>query len=102
MWKWFIISFRVWWFLYFRYLSIRVDNPTYRTSWDKITKRSLLYPHECRLSDQTYAGDIYVNVRIHMKGSEPQEFKDVPIGRMPIMLGSNKCNLNGKTEAEIY
>lgn len=37
-----------------------------------------------------------------MKGSEPQEFKDVPIGRMPIMLGSNKCNLNGKTEAEIY
>lgn len=37
-----------------------------------------------------------------MKGREPIEEKDILIGRMPIMLGSNKCNLSGKTEAEIY
>ncbi|CAK79043.1 unnamed protein product (macronuclear) [Paramecium tetraurelia] len=84
------------------YLSIRVENPTFTSSWDKYSLKSLLYPHECRLNDQTYAGDIYVNVRIHMKGREPIEEKDVLIGRMPIMLGSKKCNLSGKTEAEIF
>lgn len=37
-----------------------------------------------------------------MKGKEPEEVKDVPIGRMPIMLGSKKCNLTGKTENEVF
>lgn len=43
-----------------------------------------------------------VNARIYMKDNEPIDVKDIKIGRMPIMLGSNKCNLNGKSEAEIY
>ena len=42
-----------------------------------------------------------VDVRVYYNDAVIQG-KDIVIGRMPIMLGCVKCNLNGKSEEEIY
>lgn len=37
-----------------------------------------------------------------MGGKNPDVMKNIRIGRMPIMLGSSKCNLVGRTENELF
>jgi DNA-directed RNA polymerase III subunit RPC2 len=57
-------------------------------------------PFECRIRDCTYSAPIYVDVKytrnrmiVHKAG--------VQIGRIPIMLRSDKCILAGKSDAEL-
>lgn len=40
------------------YTNIYVDVPTHEFNQDAFSKKTLLYPYECRTSDLTYAGDI--------------------------------------------
>lgn len=57
-------------------------------------------PQECRLRDQTYSAPIYVDVE-YVRAKEIVHWNQVCIGRMPVMLRSNRCVLKGKSEAEL-
>lgn len=82
---------------YLKYVNIRVGVPTRVDVANRNARDHLLTPHECRLRDITYAAPIFVDVE-YLKGSTKRTTrKNVQIGRLPIMLRSNKCVLKGKT-----
>lgn len=80
---------------YFRYLDIRVGYKSTSKSRDDI-----LPPHECRLRDLTYSAPVYVDVE-YTRGKKIIVNRDIEIGKMPIMLRSNKCILNGASHAKM-
>ncbi|KAK6204592.1 DNA-directed RNA polymerase III [Scheffersomyces amazonensis] len=82
---------------YLKYLDIRVGHKSSSTPG---TKEVILPPHECRLRDLTYSAPIYVDVE-YTRGRKIIMHKDLEIGRMPIMLRSNKCILDGITEKQM-
>jgi DNA-directed RNA polymerase III subunit RPC2 len=57
-------------------------------------------PHECRLRDLTYSAPITVTI-VYTKGTQRIRMRSLEIGRLPIMLRSNKCHLAGKSEAAL-
>lgn len=57
-------------------------------------------PNECRLRDLTYAAPIYVDVE-YVRGKQIVRRTGNCIGRLPIMLRSNKCVLMGKDDTEM-
>ncbi|KZV87300.1 DNA-directed RNA polymerase [Exidia glandulosa HHB12029] len=74
-----------------KYTDIRVGRPD-RT--DAETMNRAITPHECRLRDTTYSAPILVTVS-YTRGKYVVKKQNVQIGRMPIMLRSNKCVLTG-------
>ncbi|KAJ3124575.1 DNA-directed RNA polymerase III core subunit ret1 [Physocladia obscura] len=56
-------------------------------------------PQECRLSDTTYAALIFVDIEYTRNGQIIKK-RGLDIGRMPIMLRSCRCILEGKSPAE--
>jgi len=66
---------------------------------DHPAKRDIT-PMECRLRDMTYAAPIYVDVSWIRDRTEIIR-KDVPLGRMPVMLRSSKCRLSGATNSQM-
>ncbi|KAG5420472.1 RET1 [Candida metapsilosis] len=85
---------------YVKYIDIRVGH---KSTSPPGTKEVILPPHECRLRDLTYSAPIYVDVE-YTRGRKIIRHYDLEIGRMPIMLRSNKCMLDGmddKAMAEV-
>ncbi|KAM9921608.1 hypothetical protein OXX59_006394 [Metschnikowia pulcherrima] len=82
---------------YLKYLDIRVGH---KSTSAPGTKEVIMAPHECRLRDLTYSAPIYVDVE-YTRGRKIIMYKDLEIGRMPIMLRSNKCVLDGIDEAQM-
>lgn len=82
---------------YMKYLDIRVGMPDVEESFN-ITKR--VSPHECRLRDMTYSAPITVDVE-YKRGQQCVVRKNLPIGRMPIMLRSSNCVLADQTPADL-
>ncbi|KAL6941702.1 DNA-directed RNA polymerase III core subunit ret1 [Hanseniaspora osmophila] len=80
---------------YLKYVDIRIGHRSNSSSQDKIVP-----PHQCRLRDMTYSAPIYVDVE-YTRGRKIIMHKDVEIGKMPIMLRSNKCILNGQNETDM-
>lgn len=76
---------------YLKYVDIRVGQKS------NSSKVATVPPHECRLRDMTYGTPIYVDIE-YTRGRSILLHKDVEIGKMPIMLRSNKCILNGASE----
>lgn len=62
------------------------------------------FPQQCRENDSTYDSPIHVDVieKIEIDGQEPEIniYRRVIIGRTPIMLRSDKCNLSQLTKKE--
>ncbi|KAJ3742965.1 hypothetical protein DFH05DRAFT_1498772 [Lentinula detonsa] len=79
-----------------KYTDINIGFPD-RNEVETIDKR--VTPHECRLRDITYAAPIIVTVQ-YTRGKKIVQ-RNVNIGRLPIMLRSNKCVLTGKDEKEL-
>ncbi|TDL26987.1 beta and beta-prime subunits of DNA dependent RNA-polymerase [Rickenella mellea] len=77
-----------------KYVDIQVGSPT-RTDVDAM--KGTVTPHECRLRDTTYSAPIFVTIQ-YTRGKNVVRRPNVNIGRLPIMLRSNKCVLNGKNE----
>ncbi|KAF3989455.1 hypothetical protein FT662_02821 [Candidozyma haemuli var. vulneris] len=82
---------------YLKYLDIRVGH---KSSSPPGTKEVIMAPHECRLRDLTYSAPIYVDVE-YTRGRKIIMHKDLEIGRMPVMLRSNKCVLDGIDEQQM-
>ncbi|SMQ47975.1 unnamed protein product [Zymoseptoria tritici ST99CH_1A5] len=83
-----------------RFTDIRVGKPCRvedtRSGWVE----TAVTPNECRLRDMTYAAPIYVDF-VYPRQSGNVRKTDVMIGRMPMMLRSSKCVLNGRSESEM-
>ena len=64
----------------------------------------VMLPSECRQRDLTYDSPIFVNIseKVEIEGQETEiiEHKRILIGRTPIMLLSDRCNLKKMTTAE--
>lgn len=80
---------------FLRYTDIHVGEPE-RDEPNSVDKS--IFPHECRLRDLTYSAGIYVNVE-YVRGAKLVRRKGISIGRLPIMLRSNKCHLTNKSHA---
>ncbi|EGO02842.1 hypothetical protein SERLA73DRAFT_84701 [Serpula lacrymans var. lacrymans S7.3] len=80
-----------------KYTDINVGYPD-RTDLDAIDKS--ITPHECRLRDITYSAPVVVTIQ-YTRGKSVVRRPNVNIGRLPIMLRSNKCILTGKNEAQL-
>ena len=89
---------------YLTYNDIYVGRPS-RAEEDSIRDiiqgetQSTITPNECRLRESTYAAPILVDIAYWRNGQEIRR-KRVCIGRLPIMLRSDKCilsHVSGKT-----
>lgn len=80
-----------------KYTDINIGTPD-RTDLDAIDKS--ITPHECRIRDITYSAPIHVTIQ-YTRGKSVVRRPNVNIGRLPIMLRSNKCVLAGKEEVEL-
>ncbi|KAL1619116.1 DNA-directed RNA polymerase III complex subunit Rpc2 [Neofusicoccum ribis] len=85
---------------FWRYTDIRVLKPCRVEEENVRGIQSTITPNECRLRDMTYAAPIVVDVE-YKKGNVKVKRKGIHIGRMPIMLRSNKCHLWGKSERQM-
>ncbi|KAF2145950.1 uncharacterized protein K452DRAFT_294575 [Aplosporella prunicola CBS 121167] len=85
---------------FWRYTDIRVLLPCRTNEEGIVNHPSTITPNECRLRDMTYAAPIVVDVE-YKRGASKVKRKGIHIGRMPIMLRSNKCVLNGKAERDM-
>jgi DNA-directed RNA polymerase III subunit RPC2 len=83
-----------------RFTDIRVGKPCRiedaRTGW----VQTEVTPNECRLRDMTYAAPIVVDF-VYPRQSGNVRKTNVTIGRVPMMLRSSKCVLNGRSETEM-
>lgn len=61
---------------------------------------SSVTPFQCRLRDCIYSAPLYVNVR-YTRQRQIVTKNGIQIGRIPIMLRSDRCILNGKTPDEL-
>ncbi len=62
--------------------------------------RTNFFPAEARIRNRTYAGPIYLTMKLLRRDVE-QDYKRAYIGELPIMLKSNRCWLEGKIEEEL-
>jgi len=85
-----------------RYTDIYVGKPTIEEDYIQTE----MTPQQCRLRDMTYSAPISVDVE-YTRGKEivVRRGKNgqgaIPIGRMPLMLRSDRCVLKGRTEDEL-
>ena len=82
--------------------QVRVETPRVR---EADGSEELLYPQEARLRNITYSAPVFMEMEIVRRGDqEPEQVVDTAetkIGRMPVMVGSSKCNITDFTEQEL-
>jgi len=71
----------------------------------KPTAPKAAVPQEARLRNITYSAPVFMEMSIVRGGEdEPEQVVDTTetkVGRMPIMVGSNKCNMAGFSDDEL-
>ena len=82
--------------------DVRVVTPRVR---EADGSEELLYPQEARLRNITYSAPVFMEMSI-MRGGEEEEIQELDttetkVGRMPIMVGSEKCNIAGFSDQEL-
>ncbi|KAM0440777.1 hypothetical protein ACHAPT_000078 [Fusarium lateritium] len=81
------------------FTDIRVDRPR-RQDWQDAKSHTDVTPMECRLRDMTYAAPILIDIQ-YIRDKQRIVRKNVPLGRMPVMLKSSKCRLGGATNTQM-
>ncbi|CCA66782.1 probable DNA-directed RNA polymerase III, 130 KD subunit [Serendipita indica DSM 11827] len=84
---------------HFLFTDIRVGTPVSEQA-DFANQRQPITPHQCRLRDATYSAPLMVDIE-YIRDNKRIQRKDVVIGRIPIMLRSNKCVLAGANESQL-
>lgn len=82
---------------FLKYTDIRVGRPSVEE--DLILSETT--PQQCRLRDMTYSAPIMVDVQYTRAKRQLVNRKNVIIGRIPVMLRSNRCVLKGKSHKEL-
>ena len=82
---------------FLRYTDIYVGTPNLEEEAFVTTN---VTPFQCRLRDCTYSAPIYVNVK-YTRQRQLVTKNSIQIGRIPIMLRSDKCVLHGKSPLEL-
>jgi DNA-directed RNA polymerase subunit B" len=81
--------------------DIRIVTPRVR---EADGSEELLYPQEARLRNITYAAPVFMEMSI-VKGEGEEErvvdSSETKVGRIPIMVGSEKCNIAGFSREEL-
>ncbi|KAF2182700.1 beta and beta-prime subunits of DNA dependent RNA-polymerase [Zopfia rhizophila CBS 207.26] len=85
---------------FLEYTAIRVEWPNRYDEDDLTHHKSSITPNECRLRDMTYSAPIKVDI-VYTRGNQKVKRLGIKIGRLPIMLKSNKCVLTGKSDREM-
>lgn len=83
---------------FLRYTDIYVGEPNLEE--DAFVTSSNITPFQCRLRDCTYSAPLYVNIK-YTRQKQIITRNGIQIGRIPIMLRSEKCVLNGKSPEEL-
>jgi len=82
--------------------NVRIVTPRVR---EADGSEELLYPQEARLRNITYSAPVFMEMTIVRGGDEEEEHivdqSETKVGRMPIMVGSHKCNIHGFTREEL-
>ncbi|MFC6961722.1 DNA-directed RNA polymerase subunit B'' [Halocatena marina] len=82
--------------------NVRVTTPRVR---EADGSEELQYPQEARLRNITYAAPVFMEMTIVRGGVDEEEHivdqSETKVGRMPIMVGSNKCNITGFSDEEL-
>ncbi len=82
--------------------NVRIETPRVR---EADGSEELLFPQEARLRNITYAAPVFMEMSIVRGGEEEQEVvvdtTETKVGRMPIMVGSRRCNIDGLSESEL-
>eukprot|EP00796_Vickermania_ingenoplastis_P009466 gene9466-6648_t len=86
--------------------NVVIGNPSHPISGHRHGPLPPLFPNECRLRDMTYDAQAQVTLRLRVfrpNEEEPRQscLQSVELGRIPIMLKSVRCNLEGKDEDEL-
>ncbi len=90
---------------YLKYTDIYVGSPD-RLEEDGMRDvmtgktKSTITPNECRLRETTYAAPILVDIS-YWRGIREVRRRGVCIGRLPVMLRSNKCVLTNALEKDM-
>jgi DNA-directed RNA polymerase III subunit RPC2 len=79
-----------------KFTDINIEKPKIEEDCESY----MLYPNECRIRDLTYAATITVDLEYTKEGRILIK-KGVPIGRMPMMLGSSNCWLHNMSNDEL-
>ncbi len=58
-----------------------------------------ILPAEARIRNLTYSSPVYLDISINYNGQEEQQ--EVEIGKIPIIIKSKYCNLNGLTKEQL-
>src|SRR6056297_1324546 len=81
--------------------DVRIVTPRVR---EADGSEELLYPQEARLRNITYAAPVFMEMSIVKGEGEDERVVDsteTKVGRMPIMVGSEKCNIAGFSDDEL-
>jgi len=82
--------------------DVRIVTPRVR---EADGSEELLYPQEARLRNITYAAPAFMEMTVVRGGEETEEevldTTETKVGRMPIMVGSEKCNIAGFSDEEL-
>ena len=82
--------------------DIRILTPRVR---EADGSEELLYPQEARLRNITYSAPVFMEMSIVRGGDEEPETvvdsTETKVGRMPIMVGSDKCNIADFSDEEL-
>jgi DNA-directed RNA polymerase beta subunit len=76
--------------------KIKVEKPNIIESEGSV---KLITPAEARLRNLTYSAPIYLDMNINFAGQT--ESATVQLGRIPVLVKSNVCNLHGLSEEEL-
>jgi DNA-directed RNA polymerase subunit B" len=88
---------------------VRVDLSNVRIVTPRVREadgsEELLYPQEARLRNITYSAPVFMEMSIIRGGDEEEEHvvdqAETKVGRMPVMVGSNKCNIADFSREEL-
>lgn len=83
-----------------QFTDIRIGKPGRASEANSGHVDIVVTPNECRLRDLTYAAPIYADI-VWPRQSGKALKKNIIIGRMPLMLRSEKCVLTGRSDSEM-
>ena len=91
------------------FTKVRIDKPQILANSGTASRKDAMYPDTARKQELSYSSTVYVDVRIKATaflhdGSSieraEEKVENFPIGNIPIMVGSERCNLADKSDEQ--